>query len=182
MHFICLWGSVWGAASENSSSHHSKPTEACPALRGASRSANKGLPLLSSAEFQRVVSQNFIRVVFKENKYVLPALVEGWLLTHLPSEPFLRSCEWHWRWLELGEACLGIYPIITHLSAQQRCTPPHPHWHACQQGICLVAWMKMVPGRTWWGKKMTILEDSHSDFPLATNILHQGRLRSINRY
>lgn len=153
MRFICLWGSVWGAASENSSSHHSKPTEACPALRGASRSANKGLPLLSSAEFQRVASQNFIRVVFKENKYVLPALVEGWLLTHLPSEPFLRSCEWHWRWLELGEACLGIYPIITHLSAQQRCTPPHPHWHACQQGVCLVAWMKMVPGHTWWGKK-----------------------------
>ena len=68
---------MWGAASENGPSHHSKPTEACPALRGASRSANKGLPLPPSAGFQRVVSQNFITVVFKEEKYVLPTLVEG---------------------------------------------------------------------------------------------------------
>lgn len=149
MCFIYLWGSVWGAASENSTSHHSKPTEACPVLRGASRSANKGLPLPPSAEFQRVVSQNFISVVFKEEKYVLPTLVEGWLFTHLHSEPFLRSCEWHWRWLELGEACLGIHHIITQLSAQQKCTPPHAHWHACQQGVCLAAWMKMGEARLY---------------------------------
>lgn len=43
-------------------------------------------------------------------------------------------------------------------------------------------WRWGKPGCTWWGKKMTILEDSHSDYPLATSILHQGRLRSINHY